>query len=95
MAKRARPPPIIQRLQVTLTLVGFDSAREIADSARGCRTDFIQDPKHCRQVHGSRMDWPIPRANPLSRYAATERVPMFMSAVKVMPGINRKFSGTL
>ena len=44
--------------------------------------------------HGSRIASPIPRITPRQTYMKAERVPTWISAVKVMPGTRRKLSGT-
>ena len=43
---------------------------------------------------GSRIASSTLRTTPFSTYMKTERVPTLMSAVRVMPGIRRKLSGT-
>src|SRR5580704_16221500 len=44
--------------------------------------------------HGSRIASPRPRTTPPITYAATERVPTWMSPLSVMPGTSRNPSGT-
>ena len=95
LSQRVRPPPIIQRLQVPLALVSFDSASKYP-AALAAGFGFCPGPRASPVTLTAPASTGRCRAaKPLSRYAATERVPMFMSALNVIPGISRKFSGTL
>ena len=59
--------------------------------SRGLRT---APPETAEIDHGSRIASPTPRITPRQMYMKAERVPTWMSAVRVIPGTSRKPSGT-
>ena len=77
VTKRVRSPPMIERLLISLALVGIDAALENATSNIHSALlpqficcgwpDFVEHSEHGSSGHGSRIAWPIPRMKPLSR----------------------------
>ena len=97
--------PDAQRLQRLALLVIRDAAlhqrlriapiegRQASDRQYPGRQNSREQRRH-HGDQGSRIASLKPRAAPRSMYMATERVPTLISAVIVMPGMSRKFSGT-
>ena len=78
--------PFFERTDIIRPFIGLTSALD-------CR-QRTAEANFRKPDHGSRIASLTPRISPLTIYEKTEREPMLISAVSVIPGTRRKLSGT-
>ena len=86
LAGGGKPRPFPERGGVIPALKGRNAPLRVGS--------WMASPKAVEIDHGSRMASPTPRITPRHMYMKADRVPTWMSAVRVMPGTRRKLSGT-